>query len=773
MYSTFKRTLAILFLMVSASLSAQTIVYVNASATGLNDGSSWTNAYTQLVDAAATAPANAEIWIAQTSNEGYVVTKNNVRTEHIQITKPLTFVGGFMGTEMSKSEIVTGQHTIISGELGDNTILTDNSNTAFQIKNAQVVFQGILFRKFYAKYADDGNSEYGAIVADTNAIVDMSNCSFMQNEGSPGGTCISAFKGSIVTISASSVVDNVQEGNGSLICRNDDAVIRLTDVIFSNNGNPSASYIFYSGKASNINTSLHEAVLLDLNRVTFNGNIMPISYSYFGSGNFNNCAFDISATTQNTFNYIGDSATFYMDSCFINGVYTAELFGISGVKDFILINSRISNPQLSTLKFFDVNATNKISISNTTISNLRGSIPIDLYSPKGEVNLDSFYISDSDVSSYLLSVRANILNCNNLKLINCKATLGDNYSCNLANFNNCLINGFQGGDVLNCNQIPVVNFDKCVFKNVHQSETLFRSNINSVISVTNCAISGITMTINNPGKSMLFSVWGGQTLYAANNTIGNIFTYGNLVDNSGDMFIANCEFDTLSIQNSKTIFNNNKKLWVYNCNINSNYNIPFLNDTSYFGSVDIDFNLVNSVVYTQQDTIVKNKIKSGNAPFFISNNISNKKVIGMSSVSECTIPYANLYDDAYSIMYNKGFTPSNISQYPLVDLFGKPRIVNGIVDIGVKEYQITTAILSGSTSNTIGLYPNPTQRFVHIKSVDVGSMRITDCNGRVYLNEAIQVGENVFDIYALPADMYFVSVTVNDTTMVNKLIVMK
>jgi hypothetical protein len=773
MYLTFKRILAILFLMVSASLSAQTIVYVNATATGLNNGSSWTNAYTQLVDAAAAAPANAEIWIAQTSNEGYSVTKNNVRTEHIEITKPLTFVGGFMGTEISKSEIVTGQNTIISGEIGDNTLLTDNSNTAFQIKNTLVVFQGILFRKFYAKYADNGSIEYGAILADTNAIVDINSSSFMQNNGNPNGTCISAFKGSRVTISKSNIVDNVQEGNGSLICRNDDAVIRVTDVIFSNNGNTNASYVFYSGKASNINTSLHEEVLLDLNRVTFNGNIMPISYSYFGSGNFNNCAFNISVTTQNIFNHTGDSASFYMDSCSFNGMYTAELFGISGVKDFILTNSHILNPQLSKLKFFNVNSSNKISISNTTISNLRGSIPIDIYSPKGEVDLDNFYISDSDVSSYLLSVRTNVLNCNNLKLINCKAILGNNYSCNQANFNNCLINGFQGGDVLNCNQIPVVNFDKCIFKNIQQSETLFRSNINSAISVTNCSISGTTMTINNPGKAILFSVWGGQTLYAANNTIGNIFTYGNLVDNAGDMFIANCEFDTLSIQNSKSIFNNNKKLWVYNCNINANYTIPFLNDTSYFGSVDIDFNLVNSIIYTQQDTIVKNKIKSGNSPFFITNNISNKKISGMNSVSECTIPYANLYGDAYSIMYNKGFTPSNISQYPLVDLFGKPRIINGIVDIGVKEYQITTAIFSGSTSNTISIYPNPTQRFVYIKSADVGSMRITDCNGRVYLNEAVQVGENVFDIYALPADMYFVSVTVNDTTMVNKLVVMK
>lgn len=45
------------------SLSAQT-VYVRQGATGANDGSSWTNAFTDLQAAIDAAPADSELWIA-------------------------------------------------------------------------------------------------------------------------------------------------------------------------------------------------------------------------------------------------------------------------------------------------------------------------------------------------------------------------------------------------------------------------------------------------------------------------------------------------------------------------------------------------------------------------------------------------------------------------------------------------------------------------------------------------------------------------------------
>ncbi|HEY0046574.1 MAG TPA: hypothetical protein VGB44_07685, partial [Flavobacterium sp.] len=43
--------------------AANAQIFVNSSATGANNGSSWANAYTNLQDALLDAPANASIWV--------------------------------------------------------------------------------------------------------------------------------------------------------------------------------------------------------------------------------------------------------------------------------------------------------------------------------------------------------------------------------------------------------------------------------------------------------------------------------------------------------------------------------------------------------------------------------------------------------------------------------------------------------------------------------------------------------------------------------------
>jgi hypothetical protein len=214
---------------------------------------------------------------------------------------------------------------------------------------------------------------------------------------------------------------------------------------------------------------------------------------------------------------------------------------------------------------------------------------------------------------------------------------------------------------------------------------------------------------------------------------------------------------------------------VYNSNIQSNSNIPFLNDTSYYGMMAVDFSLVNSIVYTQQDTVVKNKIHAPSFVSLVSNNISNKNISSPNSVSGCLIPFDNLYDDGYSIIYNKGLTPVGINQYPAVDLYGSPRVTDGIIDIGVKEFQqsTTTGIFKNQSSSSFSIYPNPSQDILHLKSIEKGTMRIVDYNGNEYYSKELEVGENVLNIHHLQAGMYFVNISIKDETHVEKLVVIK
>ena len=53
------------FLCLSAIGAGAQVVYVKHDATGANDGSSWSNAYTDLHTAITGAPTSATIWVAR------------------------------------------------------------------------------------------------------------------------------------------------------------------------------------------------------------------------------------------------------------------------------------------------------------------------------------------------------------------------------------------------------------------------------------------------------------------------------------------------------------------------------------------------------------------------------------------------------------------------------------------------------------------------------------------------------------------------------------
>ena len=103
-------------------------IYVDANATGLNDGSSWANALTDIQTAIdITTPGLSEIWVAQGT-----YTTGSSRTDTFLITDLVKLYGGFDGTETDIAQRNPAANvTVLSGDLNgdDNAIITDTEVT--------------------------------------------------------------------------------------------------------------------------------------------------------------------------------------------------------------------------------------------------------------------------------------------------------------------------------------------------------------------------------------------------------------------------------------------------------------------------------------------------------------------------------------------------------------------------------------------------------------------------------------------------------------------
>ncbi len=178
------------------SINAQVVVYVNQNATGLNNGTSWTDAYTSLETAlSSNTVAQAQIWITS----GTYIPSSVTTSFYIDHAESL--YGGFNGTETSLEErSIDNDPTIFSGDILGNDngynnayagggTYSDNVHRLVEINpydltiaNLSMTFDGITFTG--ARNEDNGGGAIANGSYQTQSELRLNNCIFENNYAS-------------------------------------------------------------------------------------------------------------------------------------------------------------------------------------------------------------------------------------------------------------------------------------------------------------------------------------------------------------------------------------------------------------------------------------------------------------------------------------------------------------------------------------------------------------------------------------------------------------
>jgi hypothetical protein len=243
-----------------ATLSSQ-IIYVNQSANGESNGSSWQDAYKDLTVALTNYEPNATVWVAEGS---YRASNNNNPIERIILNEPVFIYGGFGGYETILSERDWVAHpTILSGNIGDPLSEEDNSYAFFTVDNEFTEIDGFIFEDIFQPTQGSGLNRAPVIVAE-EAKLFIRNCIFRNNQ-------VRQFSG--ITNAGFSVVENCLFHNnfhfdgGNIVYTSATGIISVVNCTFVDNafatgignafgGNPFGEMMVHNTIVSNSSSQL-------------------------------------------------------------------------------------------------------------------------------------------------------------------------------------------------------------------------------------------------------------------------------------------------------------------------------------------------------------------------------------------------------------------------------------------------------------------------------------------------------------------------------------
>ncbi len=252
----------------SPAYAVATVIYVDSTASGAEDGTSWADAYTELQSALLSAPpAGTQVWVAA----GTYYPVSNPSDPPTQLDKSATFqlldgvsvYGGFAGTEGALDERDPSVNvTILSGDIG---VPANNDDNIYHVvtgsgTDSTAVLDGFTITSGNA--TEDAAELNGGGILNVGGSPTISNMVISNNEGVFGGGMFN-FDGSSPTVTNVTFIGNSAQRAGGMYNNLNSHSILINVTFVSNSA---------SSRGGGMTTSSSSPTLTN---VTFHDNSAP------------------------------------------------------------------------------------------------------------------------------------------------------------------------------------------------------------------------------------------------------------------------------------------------------------------------------------------------------------------------------------------------------------------------------------------------------------------------------------------------------------------
>ena len=746
-----KNILKFLLVIITVSIGQQVLgqVYVDQSATGSGNGSSWANAYTSVDDAISNASNGSEIWIAK---------GKYIQTSTLEITdKGFKIYGSFAGSESSIAGRDFKNETIISGDVMDDddpnnlrSNMSDNLDLVVKAsqKDNELLIDGIVVEggrgELVGEFSNDKATGGGMILIGkirmVNSIVrnnlarfgggiyiqnvsgrapdiKFEACQFIMNEGIKfGGAIYAAFGGTVVSFDECSFSDNKAEYGATVLVGGASARTTgtITNCMFLNNEGVFGAGLSLDGMVDAVVTGCH----FEGNEGVRGGGL------YIGedaNSKIEDCVF-----LKNSAVEIGLGAGMYIQNesktTIINCEFDSNVGIGAGGGLFSLGNK--SDIEIKNSKFNDNSVTGETGLGG------------GLFAQDSEIEIDN---CSFDSNKAIIGGAINLDDCNNPKVVN------SNFANNTASL--------SGAIEVEDSQLELEN-------------STFENNIASISGGAITAFDGGSLTASNCEFTNNESTtnWGGAVYIDGDNDKTNQFDRCSFISNrsaesaaalyhtDGDISLTNCVFadnvasdggigNALSLnQETQTEFESK----IINCSFYEN--AGGLGSITLWAGEGAKTNLViqNNAFGGSGDHIVLEagtvevNSEGGN---LVSNNSSSDFVNNSQDLNDTDPLYQNPDQGDLTLKDNSPCIDAGVeSGAPGIDFNGNNR--DGKPDIGAYEKSAATFVQAvQKLEGSLKMLGNPVDKFLRLEfSNDMtGTFRfeLMDLNGRILNSQQI------------------------------------